>query len=285
VKLVFTRLTSLFPEGHFIQWSIQDARESGVYLFTVYRSGGADGPWELLAQDLSNQYAYVDKFPQLPGTRPNDNLKPNQLRLFRNYYYRVDVRTPSNKVLTVTEEVGTQLGTPGTEGQPLVYRKMGGYHRKALRDLRLSLKFNGTPVALLKRRIWGERCPKCFDKISKEVMRAACTTCWGTGFIGGFWNPSFVYARRGAGASNTQITPEQKSDSNDVKVWMPDVPAMERDDLIVFLDDNRRFRIDQQIQTEIKLTAVHQQFSAQEIEHSNIVYRLPVNTTQINPLF
>lgn len=280
MKLTLTKMTSLYPNGHYIQWSIKDARESGAYVVTLYRAGGPDGPWELVADGLVNQYAYLDRFTQPPGTSPLDVLKPNQLRMFRNFYYRVDVTTPSGAKLTATDEVGPVLLS---EGQPLVNRKMAGFYRKAKRDHAVNLKFSGTPVALLKRRVWGERCD-CLDKYTKERMRASCTDCWGTGFKGGYWTPTLSQARRGAGQSSTQITPEQKADANDAKIWMADVPAMERDDVVVFLDDQRRFRIDQQLQTEIKLTAVHQLFSAQEYDHSHIIYRLPVDRNSLHPL-
>lgn len=284
MRLAFTRLNSLFPHGHFVQWTLRDAHASGTYAFAVYRSGGRDGPWELLAAGLTDAYAYVDRFAPSPAATP-DRVAPNQLALFRNFYYRVEARAPSGEVLSAVEEVGPLLGVPGGEGQPLVYRKLGQYHRKARRDVRLALKLTGTPAAFLKRRAWGERCPRCFDKVAREVVRAACTTCWGTGFVGGYWAPTLLWARRGTGQSSTQVTPEQTSDANDTKIYLPDMPGMERDDVVVFLDDDRRFRIEEQAQTEIKLAAVHQLLAAKEVPRDHVLYRLPVHPGQLRPLY
>lgn len=275
MKITITRSVSLWPHGHVLQWDVDGASASGVYMFSVYRSGSLQGPWELLAENLTNTYAYRDKFPQPTGTTAPSVVRPNQLGAFRNFYYRVVVTGPTGDKAEVADEVGVTA-----------QNALKGYRRKALRDFMLQLKkFNGTPVALLKRKHWGVRCPKCFDKGTKEVMRSNCIQCWGTGFMGGYWDPIITYARRATGNNVSSISPDQKSDANDTKLWMPDVPCMERDDVIVFLRDQRRYRVDQQSQTEIQLEAVHQVLSIQEYSHDNIIYRYPVSVDDQNPLF
>ncbi len=275
MKARITRMTSLFPNGHFIQWTIDDARDSGIYSTTIFRAGGPDGPWELLATGLADQYAYYDKFEAPVEVLTNIYLKPNQLRMFRNYYYKVEVTTPTGVVLTALDEVGPLLQN----------RKLEGVRRKAIRDLERQLKiYNGTAAALLKKRVWGTRCKDCWSPVTKEVVRAGCRSCWGTSFLGGYWAPTLVYARRGAMESSTAITSDNKSDANQVRIWMRDLPAMERDDIVVFLEDQKRYRIDRQLQTEMKLVAVHQVFTAQEIPHDNIIYKLPVDTRGLQPL-
>ena len=65
---------------------------------------------------------------------------------------------------------------------------------------------------------------------------------------------------------------------------MPDYPSLECDDVIVFLRDKSRWRIDQTVGTEIRLQPVHQVVSAQVIDRSNILYTLSVNPDVVNPL-
>ena len=48
-------------------------------------------------------------------------------------------------------------------------------------------KFSGMNVELLKRRIWGPRCPVCSDYDTREVGTSLCSYCWGTGILGGYW--------------------------------------------------------------------------------------------------
>jgi hypothetical protein len=274
MNLRFTRFSALFPYGYFVQWTINNVTpsESGVFKFTLYRSGGPEGPWEQIFEG-KDQYAYNDKFNDITSTL--DVLQPNSLRLFQEVHYRIICQLPSGALLEGKDETGPIFAD----------RKMSQYLRKTQRDFRLTLKFNGLRVVLLKKRRWGVRCLKCTDKRTKEVVRPNCVECWGTGFIGGYWTPFITYARSSASNNASTIGPNQKTDSNECTFWLPDYPTLEQDDILVRLSDNRRFRIDQQLETQIQLNSVHQEISCQELPHDNILYRYPLNPNTIEPLY
>lgn len=274
MNIKITRLSALFPFGYFVQWTITDVTpsDSGVYLFTLYRSGGPSGPWDKIFEG-TDQYAFNDKFNAQPSSL--DELRPNSLRFFQEVHYRVTVKLPSGETIETQEETGPAFAD----------RKMSQYLRKAQRDFRLTLKFNGTPIVVLKKRRWGVRCAKCTDKRTKEVVRPNCMECWGTGFVGGYWNPVVTFARSNVSANTSNIGPNQKSDANDGMFWIPDYPSLERDDIIVRLADNRRFRLDQQIETQIQLNSVHQEVPGQELPHDHILYRFAVNPDSIEALY
>lgn len=262
----------IYPQSIMIQWYIKNNTESGVFSTKVYRSGGMEGPWELIAENLTNTYAYVDRL-----TTSTSELKPNLLNFFKNLYYKIEITTPSGKILQSIEETG-----------PTVTGKMAGYQRKLNRDQLIQFKkYNGSgnKMIILKRKLWGEYCKRCYDVKSKEIMRTSCKLCWGTGIIGGYWNPISTYGRRAPTGGSSQITPEQKSDASDVKIWTIDVPGLDQDDLVVFLVDNKRYKIDTTAQTEIQFTAVGQVANAHEINHDNILMQLPVYPETAYPLF
>jgi len=266
MKLNFTRFAARFPYGYFLQWNlvgINPVEESGDFHFKVERSGGSEGPWTSIFEGY-DQYAIFDKFNSIESTE--DELQPNQLRIFSEYYYKITCTTPSGKTLTDLEETGPKFPT----------RKMTQYWRKAKRDFLLSLKFNGTPMQLLKKRKWGKRCSICFDKKVKEVIRPNCPMCWGTGFIGGYWNPYETLVRRNGASNASTIGPIQTSDSVETNFWFPDFPLLEREDILISMADQRRFRVDQQLQTEILLTPVHQEAVCQELRHDHLIYKFPI---------
>lgn len=278
MALEIKAITPLYPHGFFIQWSIKEATESGEYTFDVYRSGWKEGPWELIARGLSNRYAYVDRFgaPALETTE--SVLQPNQLALYRPFWYRVVVTTPAGNAL---EDVDSfQARNEGAIND----NKMSQYHRKATRDFRLSLKFNGTKCAILKRKHWGVRCD-CVDKKTREIVRSSCRKCWGAGIVGGYWAPHISYARRSVTTNASAITPQGKSDATDTKFWMPDFPSLENEDVILFLRDKSRWRVDQTVGTEIRLHQVHQVVSAQVIDRSHILYQFPVDPDVMEAIF
>lgn len=274
MNLKITRLSPLYPFGCFVQWTIDsvDPEENGTFVFALYRSGGPEGPWEQVFEG-PEQYSFHDRYNAIESTL--DELQPNGLRFFQRIYYRVVCRLPSNKTVETREEVRPQ--TPD--------RRMGQRLRKAQRHFRLTLKYNGTRVVLLKKRRWGPRCSKCFDKRTKEVIRPNCRDCWGTGFIGGYWNPIATFARSGVSTSASAIGPTQKSDGNDCMFWLPDYPGLERDDVLVRLADNRRFRLDVQFETQIQLNAVHQEVTGQELPHDHVLYRYALHPDQLDPLY
>ena len=48
-------------------------------------------------------------------------------------------------------------------------------------------KIEGTQGFLLKRKKFGQRCPRCLDWDTKEVTDSDCSTCYGTGIVGGYY--------------------------------------------------------------------------------------------------
>lgn len=278
MKLSLSAISPLFPYGFYVQWSLAGVTTPGAYKFDLYRSGGMTGPWDLVAGGLENQYAFRDDFTSPVPMTTADVVRPNQLNQFRDYAYRVVATSPSGEVTEVIDN-----SSPLYEGS-LFDRKMMQQQRKAIRDFRLSCKFNGTKAVVLKRRHWGTRCI-CVDKPTKETIRSACIKCWGTGVIDGYWAPILTFARRLPSANASAITPENKSDANDVQFRLPDVPALEQDDVIVFLKDNSRWRIDTVTSTQIRLQDTHQVVSGQAFDKGHVIFRYAVRTDQIKALF
>lgn len=269
-----SRTIAIHPGKLFLQWDLVSPTEAGAYLFDVYRGASPDGPWTLLRGGAQNAYNHLDTLPAGPAAASNDQ---NDLSLSRGIFYRVVV-TPPSGVAGQTEAVS--IVEPTLDGRQRLLK------RKMLRDLAMGLKkLNGIPVALVKRMHWGIRCTKCFDKYTKESVRANCTTCFGTGFSPGYHTPVITLARRSPTAVETTMAPEGKTDINVLQVWMLDVPRAEEDDVLIFLPDNRRFLIKKVLPTELKTVTVHQKLIVSELARSSVEFRLVVDSTRIPPLF
>lgn len=267
MKLAITRFAALFPYGYFVQWTLTslDPAEGSLFTFTLDRSGGPNGPWTQVLS-AGDQYSFMDRFDEVQSTL--EELQPNSLRLFQEVHYRVTATSVSTGHQVVTlEETGPHDAT----------RRMQMYLRKAQNYFKRTLRYNATPIAILKKRRWGPRCPKCFDKRTKEVIRPNCPVCWGTGFVGGYWAPFYTKARRNVSSNSSSITPAQKSDANDGSFWIEAYPSVERDDIIVSKSDQRRFRCDVQLETEIQLNTAHQEVTCQELPHDHPMMQFPVD--------
>lgn len=272
ISVAITRVLSIQPYGFFVQWEVRKPVASGVYRFWLARSGGTAGPWEPVADDLHDKFCFVDRFDQ-PADLATNARRPNQLAIFRQFYYRVQMLAPNGER---DEYI--------IDGDPPIDRKSLQHWRRALKNFQDSLRLTGRPCLVLKRRRWGERCPKCSDAVLREPIKSSCTTCWGTGFKGGYWNPILMSAHRvGAGDEQTN-TPEGRSDTKAVRIQMQSFPDVERDDVFVFLTDRKRFLVERVSIPEVMGNGTHQTIGAVEIPAGNILYRLPVSEDTAAPL-
>lgn len=277
MKLSIRRVKPLIPKGVFLQWVIEQPTESGVFTFQVERAGGPLGAWSPVLSATPAQYAVLDDFRTAIDTPAQ--VHPNLLTLNQRLFYRVSCTTPSGNVLRDIQELDV------TSHQTPADLKVAQLRRKARLDFARAQRYPGTPILLLKRRWWGETCMRCRDPRTKALMRTDCTSCWSTGFLGGYWNPVEVRGRRSVANVASQITPEGKSDSAEAKFWLPESPQVERDDVLILLEEGRRYRIDQQVQTEMQLQGVHQVVNALAIASDHLLYRMPYDTTSIAPFY
>lgn len=274
MKLRITRTLALFPLGFHVQWDLEDARESGVYRFTLERSGSPEGPWDPVVVGVADQYAVSDEFAR----EPNDLVErgPNQLSFTSSVHYRVTCVTPSGARLTDTQETAPANPSP----------KMAQYLRKAQRDFTAAMKpCFARSLALLKRRTWGVRCPKCSDPRTGQIMRSDCKSCWGTGVEGGYWAPHYTTGKRSAPDNQTNIRPDQKGDTNAHRFVLPSTPSLERDDVIVSIESGQRYRVEKQNEPQIQLRAVRQSVDVVELARDHIIYRFRVEPDARNPRF
>ena len=273
----FTRLLPIYPNKIFFQWSLINPTEVGNYIFDLYRAGAPDGPWYEISMGNVDIYNYVDVLIATATLPAGTNVDPNVLALARGIYYRLVVTPPSgvaNQVETVS------IVEPKLSGRQFLLK------RKMLRDASMMLrKLNGVEVAVCKRRHWGPRCSKCFDKSTKEVVRQNCPNCFGTGFDPGYFAPVITLARRGTAPISSQISPQGKTDTAMAHVTILDVPRVEEGDILVFLRDNKRFIIKQMMPTELQTVIVHQKLLASELARSAPEYRIPVDILRNPGLF
>lgn len=268
VQLEITRAIPLYPRGVFLQWDVKGASESGTYAFEVSRSGGSAGPWTVLGTS-SNVFSWQD---ELPTAEEND---VNQLSLVRGIYYRVKVTTPSGSTAETVSAVEPKL-----DGRHRLLK------RKILRDQAIALrKLNGLEVAVVKRMRWGPRCPKCYDHYAEVVTRSGCTTCYGTAFTPGYFAPVVTLAKSTTPVVQSQLAEQGTSDQAESMVTLLDVPHVEKDDILVFLSDNRRFIVKQPVPGKLENVILFQRLQVAELPRSSIEYRITVDPLRAPPLF
>ena len=267
--ITITRTIPLYrtPEDHgvFLQWEITNPPINSDISFAIERAGSPTGPFEHVISNIRTFY-FTDTLRAIPAPGPGETRENlNYLSLIRTVYYKVTATSSSESVSTITDVRGT------------LPRKLMLLRRKMLRDLSIGFKFNSVPIAVLKRRHWGIRCKVCFDLLTKKVTNSKCTSCFGTGFETGYFSPVRIPGRLLAPNSETSITPQGKADITSVRLICAEYPELEVDDIIVEIEQNRRYIITNQSETTLRREMVHQSLVMSELARDSIEYGIPAN--------
>jgi len=268
-RLEITRCIPVWPRKVYLQWVIRTPSAVAHYTFHVARAGGPEGPWEILTPiaGLIDEYFYVDDAIQ----SPHDDSSMGMMSLERKPYYRV-TGTPDN-----LEAVG--------DTWPALDQRRQGIHFKLTRDaLRYFQVGAGTEVAVFKRRRWGEKCPICLSSTGQST-RAHCSTCFGTTFVGGYWNPVYTYAQRRPSPIQTQAVPQGTIESNILQILMPNIPIVDVEDVLVFMRDNSRYEIKSATSTLVHSLTVHQELVVSELARTAREYGLKADNWHAPPWF
>lgn len=267
-----TRTTPLYPSGVFLQWDIQ-ADEPGPLLVDVARSGAPGGPWETVKASLRDAYNALDDL-RAPGGQLR--AAPNQLSLARAIYYLVTATTAS----------GSTIKSEPTPVEPHLDARTRLLKRKILRDQAIGYRrLNGVVLVVLKRRRWGDRCPVCYDALTKQATQEHCPTCLGTSFVGGYWSPVAIRGRREAAAVQVNMSSQGDSEQRVTDFNILDYPLVEAKDVIVDLARNDRYEVQRVHETELKGVPVHQKITAGLLSRSSIEYEVRVEPRSVPSLY
>lgn len=273
-----TKVTPLYPRKIFVQWDLDDPEESGSYTFKIERSGSSEGPWETLHAGAQNTYNYIDDFNQQPAYL--DDGKPHLYGFTLNFYYRITVIPPSGCLHGAISE------PHGLETE--LDRVSQGLRRRLRYDEHIVFKrLNGVRLAVLKRKRWGTRCPECYDPVTRASMKEQCSTCFGTSFVDGYWQPVILWGRINTPTNiNVQLqgAPRTTKENATHVITLLDTPLLQDRDLIVETATNNRHLVLRQTHTELRRRSVHQQVTTALMEHGSIEYLLPVDHRAIPPL-
>jgi len=298
MRVIIEKIVPWHPTKVKLQWKVEEPNESGDYTFHVERSGSSEGPWtDLTATGLLNTYLYEDDL---------GDEEANTLSLARDIYYRILGIPPSGATnqkysasvnldgLSEHEMLDEEPGNPARpipaaqfEPEPVkgqAYRPVSRNRRLRLikrtlmRNMYLMLKhLNGIEYALLKRRHFGTRCTECYDPVTRSVVKTGCATCYGTSWVGGYFDPVYVLGRRLASQIDTTVSPQAKDDVNVVRIQMMDFPKVEEGDVLVELVHNHRFLVKQRYYPHVKTIATHQTLLVSELPRSAVEYGVVVN--------
>lgn len=135
----------------------------------------------------------------------------------------------------------------------------------------------GVPSLVYQKRRGGVPCPACFDPIQKKRITSSCRSCYGTNWVGGYYNPIDTYIDFNPNPKNASIEVFGESITNDTTALMANFPNVQPGDLINELRDNRLWRVVQVNPTERRRCQMLQMVRLTEVKSGDIEYRIPTD--------
>lgn len=135
----------------------------------------------------------------------------------------------------------------------------------------------GSPCLLYNRRRGGVPC-SCLDPIQKKRLVSNCSKCFGTNWVGGFYDPIDAYVDFNPNPKNAMITQWGEVQENSTRVMLANFPNVYPGDVIRELRTNKIWRVGQKVTTIEKRRVTLLQFpEVTEIKPGDIEYKLPID--------
>ena len=115
--------------------------------------------------------------------------------------------------------------------------------------------------------------------MTRQRLRASCTSCYGTGFAGGFYAPIEVYGQIPTATVATATQQLGKVASQDSMLLLANYPLLTEGDVVIEAE-NVRWRVGQSINViEKQRAVVRQQAPIKRIDANEVEFSLPLLLT------
>ena len=251
------QILRLAPRCLSIKWEIENIPAGYTEYVTIYRSESPEGPWEPIAEELTDREYFHDW----------DALVRNP---HVTVYYKMTGYVTDGEVPPDTEDI------KDSDVEHLRFKPEAKATEIARRMNLLLKQYIGIPVYFLIRKTWGPKCGYCYSKELDKPLTDNCPHCYNTQFYGGYYEPIAGYV------ANQNIDKESK-DFEQIKLapeetpfWTSNYPELKQGD--VFVDSQgTRWRVQRfSLQTTRLRSKMRQVFTAVRIPPEDVIYEIEV---------
>jgi len=248
-----------------LTWDFKPSKEFfSAYGIDVYRAESPNeeaasiSGYELIASGIgADTYSYTD-------TSITNLYDP-----YRKWYYKLhiyEIATPANDSIQPSLPAYVNDSSTNKAYKEILRRK------KKVLD-----RFVGRDLTILKRRTYGTYCTVCFDEVLFRSTDSNCPTCWGTGFLQGYFDPISVRGMINAAPKYNQITMFGEFLPSDAVLNILNYPPLRPRDVIVD-NINRRWLVRQIRPLEKDGVLIEQSVQISLISPDDYVYQISIGT-------
>lgn len=135
-------------------------------------------------------------------------------------------------------------------------------------------KFMGVETYVFKRRSYGNRCDTCWDYKNLKVTNDRCPECFGTGWSGGYFEPYLTRMQFDSTPNNTELSATGRNEPSVIAAVTIAFPSIDDWDLIYRVKDNKMYRVDKVLTTELLTSVVSQRTQLVELPKNFIEFSL-----------
>jgi len=187
--------------------------------------------------------------------------------VLKNLTHQSTYRVKCRHKKTLEETISEQFAHEGN--LDLVGLYIVDEHNFLLKDV------TGVPSLIYQRRRGGIMCPKCYDPIQKKRTMSHCTSCYGTNWVGGFFNPIQSYVDFNPNPKNITISQWGEVQENETQALMSNFPSVVPGDIVRELPENRLWRVVLVTVTEKRRVQMLQFVRLSEIKPADVEYSIP----------
>ena len=241
-----------------VSWGLEKTtQDTSKLFFDIYRG---ESPTEMTK--ISTALIPANEKPEFIDTTAKLKIAS------KLYYYQVVAKELLGDI--VVQEFKSPLATWDGE-QDHVSQYIIDEHNFAYEHV------HGVPTFIYQKRKEGVRCTNCWDKVLKRVLISSCQTCYGTGFMGGYYPPMPAWMDFSPDPTTAVVVEFGVREPSQTDVALTNYPILQLGDIILELDSFAFWRV-VAVRTSEKNRAITLQFArVDQVNRSDIENQISVN--------
>lgn len=261
------RVSTLERDALTLTWEVAPTTEDvASYTATVLRSLSAAGPYSPVSfpMNAADYFEFNDR-----GV--------NIYSKWREFFYRIQITSSGGESLEYGSAPYKDVLDGKDPGGVTMEYPPDIEAMEAIRRFDLLLQeYNGKEVLVLIERTWGQRCGNCWDNLKRRTNNANCSTCFSTGFAGGFMHPQVTRCMKPPHQVMSALTEIFELHPKDVLMWFNARPRLKPRDIVIGID-GKRYRVIKVNRSEKGQSLTRQTAQLREISRDQVEYEIPID--------